>query len=86
MVIRWERADLLAFLNVMFSCVFVTFPLGVLGQVEYLIVSIPDFCHLPYFINLLFWILININFASSDNSDEMLDITAILKGMHFLQR
>ena len=45
----WERADLLALLYVMFSCVFVTFPYGVLGQVCYLIVSIPDFCHLPFF-------------------------------------
>ena len=33
----WERADLLALLYVMFSCVFVTFPYGVLGQVWYLI-------------------------------------------------
>ena len=29
----FERADLLAFLYVMFSCVFATFPYGVLGQV-----------------------------------------------------
>ena len=28
---------------VMFNCVFVTFPYGILGQVWYLIVSIPDF-------------------------------------------
>ena len=28
---------------------FVTFPHGVLGQVGYLIVSIPDLCLLPYF-------------------------------------
>ena len=45
----WERADLLAFLCVMFSSVFVIFPYGVLGQVWYLIVSIPDRCLLPYF-------------------------------------
>ena len=45
----WERANLLALLCVMFSCVFVTFPCGVLGQVWYLIVLIPDFCLLPYF-------------------------------------
>ena len=37
-----ERAGLLALLYVMFYCVFVTFPCGVLGQVRYLIVSIPD--------------------------------------------
>ena len=37
------------FLFVMFNCVFVTFPYGVLGQVWCLIVSIPDLCHLSYF-------------------------------------
>ena len=42
-------ADQLAILNVMFYCVFVTFPCGVLGQVCYLIVSIPDLCLLTYF-------------------------------------
>ena len=44
----WERADLLALLYVMFSLCFVIFPYGVLGQVWYLIVSIPDLCILPY--------------------------------------
>ena len=38
----WERANLLALLYVMFSCVFITFPCGFLGQVWYLIVLIPD--------------------------------------------
>ena len=33
----------------MFSCLFVTFPYGGLGQVWYLIVSIPDHCLFPYF-------------------------------------
>ena len=33
---------------VMFNCVFVTFPCGILGQARYLIVSIPDFRHLSY--------------------------------------
>ena len=37
-------ADLWALLCVVFSCVFVTFPYGVPGQVLYLIVSIPDLC------------------------------------------
>ena len=46
----WERADLLALLFVMFSCVFVTFPYGILGQVWYFIVWIPDLCPLPYFV------------------------------------
>ena len=46
----WERADLLAFLYVMFYCVFVTFPCGILGQVWYLNVSISDLCHLSCFV------------------------------------
>ena len=41
---------LLAFLYVMFSCVFVTFLCGFLGQVWYLIVLITDLCILPYFV------------------------------------
>ena len=52
-VVCWGEggADLLALLYVMFSCVFVTFPCCVLGQVymKYLNVSIPDLCLLPYF-------------------------------------
>ena len=36
-------------LLVMFNCIFVTFPCGVLGQVWYLIVLIPDLCRLSYF-------------------------------------
>ena len=35
----WERADLLALVDV--YCIFVTFPCGILGQVWYLIVSFP---------------------------------------------
>ena len=34
---------------VMFNCVFVIFPCGILGQVWCLTVSIPDLCHLSYF-------------------------------------
>ena len=41
----------------MFSRVFVAFPCGVLGQVWYLIVSIPDLCLLPYFNNEFFLFL-----------------------------
>ena len=33
---------------VMFNCVFVTFPCGILSQVWYLIVWIPDRCQLSY--------------------------------------
>ena len=40
----WERADLLAILCVMIFVCFVTFLYGVLGQVWYLNVSIPDCC------------------------------------------
>ena len=29
-------------------CKFVTFPIGILGQVRYLIISIPDLCTLTY--------------------------------------
>ena len=49
MVTCWDRADPLALLCVMFSCAFVTFPYGVIGQVLYLILSISDFCLLSYF-------------------------------------
>ena len=34
---------------VVYNCEFVTFPIGILGQVLYLIVSIPDLCTLSYF-------------------------------------
>ena len=34
---------------VVLKCVVVTFLFGILGQVWYLIVSIPDFCPLSYF-------------------------------------
>ena len=40
----WERANLLALLYVMFSCVFVTVPCGLPDQEWYLIVLIPDLC------------------------------------------
>ena len=49
----WERADLLALLYVIFSCVFVTFPYGVLGQVWYLVVFISDLCLLPHLVLLI---------------------------------
>ena len=45
----WEGADLWALLYVAFPCDFVTFPFDVLGQVWYLIVSIPDLCLLHNF-------------------------------------
>ena len=48
-IICWERTDLLALLFVMFPCVFATFQYGFSGKVWYLILSIPDLCHLLYF-------------------------------------
>ena len=48
-VTRLEGAELLALLCEMFSCVFVTFQCGVLGQVWYSIVSILYLCILLYF-------------------------------------
>ena len=50
----WERAGLFALLYVMFYCVLVTFPCGVLGQVWCFIVSIPDICFLSYFEHVIF--------------------------------
>ena len=57
----WEKADLLALLNVMFSYVFVTFPYGVLVQACYLVVSVPDLRFLPFVLDLLFLWLVRIS-------------------------
>ena len=46
-------------LFVLFNCIFVTFPCGILGQVWYLIVSIPDLCRLSYFDKIYIYILYN---------------------------
>ena len=43
----WERLTSW-FLFVVSNCEFVTFPCGILGQVWYLMVSIPDLCTLTY--------------------------------------
>ena len=51
--VLWSPAEkgLTSWLSyVMFNCVFVTFPSGILGQVMYLIVLVPDICHLSYFV------------------------------------
>ena len=48
-----ERADLLALVCGVLLCV-CHFPIGILGHVWYLIVSIPDLCSLTY-LNLLFF-------------------------------
>ena len=44
----WERADLLALVCGVQLRV-CHFPIGILGQVWYLIVTIPDLCNLTYF-------------------------------------
>ena len=41
-------------LFVMFNCVFITFPCGILGQVWYLIVSFPTICYLSY-LDIFYW-------------------------------
>ena len=48
----WSPAGkgLTSWLSFVFNCVFVTFPCGILGQMWYLIVSIPDLYQLSYFI------------------------------------
>ena len=47
------KGGLLALLYVMFHCAFVTFQYGVVGQVWYLIVSIPDLSFLSKSLTLL---------------------------------
>ena len=61
----WERADLLALVcAVLLLPVVCHFPIGILGQVWYLIVSIPDLCTLTYFdLYQLFSICTCINFG-----------------------
>ena len=56
----WERADRFALLHVMFSCVLASFPYGVLGQVWYLIVWIPDLCILSNFLMVSLFVVIDI--------------------------
>ena len=49
----WDRADLLALICgvLLWVCYFPIGMIGILGQVWYLIVSIPDLCTLTYFAN-----------------------------------
>ena len=44
----WEKADLLVLVCDVLLC-FVSFWCGILGQVCYWIVSIPNLCHLSFF-------------------------------------
>ena len=52
MVTCWERTELLALVCGVLLRV-CPFPIGILGQVWYLIVSIPDLCTLTFFKSLL---------------------------------
>ena len=51
-VTSWEKADLLALVCGVLVLV-CYFPIGILGQVWYLIVSIPDLCTLTYFYHIV---------------------------------
>ena len=63
--VTWmERADILALVCDV-CCDFVTFPFGILGQVWYLIVSIPDLCCLSYFQSLYLAFTSKINYILS---------------------
>ena len=50
---------------VMFNCGFVTFPCGILGQVWYLIVTIPDLCKLSYFNYLSLHFILSVKYQCS---------------------
>ena len=62
-VTYWERADLLALVCGVYCELVSHFPIGNLGQVWYLIVSIPDLCTLTYLHYLSF--KINLSFYSA---------------------
>ena len=55
------------FLFLMFNCVFVNFPCGILGQVCYLIVSVPDLCRLSYFESIWCWYLLKAYWLDNPN-------------------
>ena len=67
-------------LLVMFHCVFVTFPCGILGQVWYLIVSIPDLCHLSYYDTSYFQHAVDwhgyLLFREQDSTDLLMSVRA----------
>ena len=64
-------------LFVMFNCVFVTIPCGILGQVWYLIVSIPDFCCLSLIMS--HEILVLIAYTSREGSDLKRFVLSLIK-------
>ena len=69
-VVCLERADLLAFVcGVQLGVCH--FPIGILGQVWYLIVSIPDLCTLSYF-----------DCVNADDSNVTFETSAHLRSKH----
>ena len=47
---------------VMFNCVFVTFPCCIIGQLWYMIASIPDLCQLSYFVTVIvLWFFLTVH-------------------------
>ena len=54
LVVTWGEGDDLMALVCDVYCDFVTFLFGILGQVRYLIVSIPDHCCLSYFEHIFY--------------------------------
>ena len=56
-------AGLLARLFEKFSCVFVSFLCGILGQVWYLIVLIPDLCILTYLVSYIMGVCVRTIFS-----------------------
>ena len=73
-----ERTDLLALVCDLY-CDFVTFPFGILGQVWYLILSIPDPCCLSYCVGLCFSMRYLMSFLALQSS-----WGSVLKYRHYL--
>ena len=61
----------------MFKCIFVTFPCGILGQVWYLIVLFPDLCHLSYFGTAV----ARLNIVNSSKASRVLDPDFLPRGI-----
>ena len=56
-----DRADILALVCDV-NCVFVTFPCCIIGQLWYMIASIPDLCQLSYFVTVIvLWFFLTVH-------------------------
>ena len=78
-------------LFVIFNCVFITFPCGILGHLWYLFVLIPDLCRLSYFkcICCIKDILVSVGLSDPFRTDSVnspksikLDISRILSDLY----